>query len=297
MENVNRMVLFAKVIETKSFSETARRLGIGKSAVSMQISRLEEELGVRLLHRSTRKLTLTEAGEQYYYSCARILEEAELASEQIKHYKSEISGQLKFTSPVGFGNRVITPIISEFMARFPHLNIELILSDENEDLVDKGLDLAIRIAELEDSSLIARPIGNTPIILCASPLYLEKFGFPDSMESLNSHQWVLFPHLPAKITYQYDSTTHIIQPKGRIRVNNEQARLQLVLAGQGLSLMHLYDAWDSLQSGELIRILKNSPIPSTPITALYQSRKFLPKKISAFLDFLKEKLNNQPWIE
>ena len=296
MENVNRMILFAKVIENKSFSEAARRMNIGKSAVSMQITKLEEELGVRLLHRSTRKLVLTEAGEQYYYSCARILEEAELASEQIKNYKSEVSGKLKLTSPVGFGSRVITPIISEFMARYPDLEVDLLLSDENQNLAEKGLDLAIRIAELEDSSLIAKPLSKIPMILCASPAYVEKYGQPDSVAALNEHQWVLFSHTPTKIPYELNGEKYLIQPKGRIRVNNEQARLQLVLDGLGLSPMHIYDAWESLQTGKLMRISEHIPIPSTPVTALYQSRKYLPKKISVFIDFLKVKLDEEDWL-
>jgi len=296
MENLKRMILFAKVIETNSFSEAARRMNIGKSAVSMQITKLEEELGVRLLHRSTRKLVLTEAGEQYYYSCAKILEEAKLASEQIKNYKAEVSGKLKLTSPVGFGSRVITPIMSEFMARYPELEVDLLLSDENKNLAENELDLAIRIAELDDSSLIAKPLSKIPIILCASPEYIDKHGQPDSVTALNEHQWVLFSHTPTKIPYELNGEKYLIQPKGRIRVNNEQARLQLVLDGLGLSPMHIYDARESLQTGKLVRISEHIPIPSTPVTALYQSRKYVPKKISVFIDFLIDKLAEEDWI-
>lgn len=295
MKNLNRLLIFAKVVESKSFSKAAQQLGIGKSAVSMQVSQLEAELGVQLLHRSTRQLALTEVGEQYYFSCARIAEEVALASEQIKHYSKAVSGTLKLTCPVGFGNRVISPMLSEFIAQYPDLDIDMTLSDDNINLVERGLDLAIRVAPLADSSLIAKPLINAELLLCASPSYIEEYGVPQSIEALNEHQWVLFTHTPNRFQFTHKSKQYDIQPKGQVRVNNEQARLQLVLDGLGLSIMHAYDAWEYIQNGQLIKIPFDYPIPPTPVTALYQSRKFLPKKTTVFIAFLREHIKKQAW--
>ncbi|KPJ94509.1 MAG: hypothetical protein AMJ53_05140 [Gammaproteobacteria bacterium SG8_11] len=297
MENLNRMLLFAKVVESNSFSETARRLGIGKSAVSMQINRLEDELGVKLLNRTSRHLSLTEAGKHYYQNCARIAEEVNFANEQVKSLKDEVSGILKITCPVGFGNKVLVPAIKEFLTEHPHIEIELDLNDENVDLSKLGFDLAIRIAELPDSSMICRPLFDAPLVLCATPQYLESNGVPTSIEDLNNHLWVLFSHTPSRLKYEHNGQEYIINTKGRIKVNNETARLNFVLSHFGLSLMPIYDAWESIRKGKLTRLLENFDLPSVPINALYLDRKFLPKKITTFLDFTKNFIQQQGWIE
>jgi DNA-binding transcriptional LysR family regulator len=296
MENLNRMLLFAKVVESGSFSATARRLGIGKSAVSMQINRLEQELGVKLLNRTSRHLSLTEAGKHYYQSCARIAEEVSSANEQIKHLKHEVSGLLRITCPVGFGDKVIVPAIQNFLSQFPDIDIELDLNDKNMDLAEQGFDLAIRIAELPDSSLIARHLVDAPLVLCAAPQYLDSNGVPTSIEDLNNHQWVLFAHTPSQLKYIHQGQEYLINTKGRIKVNNEAARLKLVLANFGLALMPIYDAWEAVQEGKLIQLFKDFDLPGVPVTALYLDRKFLPKKITIFINFLKDFLWQQTWL-
>lgn len=296
MENINRMVLFAKVVESNSFSEAARRLGIGKSAVSMQINRLEQELGIKLLNRTSRHLSLTEAGKHYYQSCARIAEEVSSANEQIKNLRHEVSGLLRITCPVGFGNKIIVPAIREFLNQYSDIEIELDLDDRNVDLAEQGFDLAIRIAELPDSSLIARHLVDAPLVLCATPQYLEVNGIPTSIEDLNNHQWVLFSHMPSKLQYEHNGQEYIINTKGRVKVNNEAARLNLVLANFGLSLMPIYDAWSGIKEGKLTRLFKEYDLPGVPITALYLDRKFLPKKITIFIDFIKNFLLQQEWL-
>ncbi len=290
------MVLFAKVVESNSFSEAARRLGIGKSAVSMQINRLEQELGIKLLNRTSRHLSLTEAGKHYYQSCARIAEEVSSANEQIKNLRHEVSGLLRITCPVGFGNKIIVPAIREFLNQYSDIEIELDLDDRNVDLAEQGFDLAIRIAELPDSSLIARHLVDAPLVLCATPQYLEVNGIPTSIEDLNNHQWVLFSHMPSKLQYEHNGQKYIINTKGRVKVNNEAARLNLVLANFGLSLMPIYDAWSGIKEGKLTRLFKEYDLPGVPITALYLDRKFLPKKITIFIDFIKNFLLQQEWL-
>jgi len=295
IENLNRMLLFAKVVESNSFSETARGLGIGKSAVSMQINRLEEELGVKLLNRTSRHLSLTEAGKHYYQSCARIAEEVNFANEQIKTLQDEVSGILRITCPVGFGNKVLVPAIKNFLTEHPNIEIDLDLNDENVDLSKHGFDLAIRIAELPDSSMICRRLFDAPLVLCATPQYLESNDMPTSIEDLNNHPWVLFSHTPSRLKYEHNGQEYIINTKGRVKVNNETARLNLALSHLGLALMPIYDAWESIQEGKLTRLLENFDLPSVPITALYLDRKFLPKKITTFIDFTKLFIQQQGW--
>jgi DNA-binding transcriptional LysR family regulator len=296
LTNLNQMVLFAKVVETQNFSEAARQLGIGKAAVSMGISRLEEQLGMRLLHRTTRELSLTEAGKHYYQSCARIAEEAERANEQIKNFTHEVSGSLRMTCPIGFGNRILIPAVQEFLAQYPEIEIDLAMDDRSVNLVEEGFDLAIRIAYLSDSSLVAKPMVNARLVLCGSPAYFDQYGIPQTVAELEQHRWVLFSHFPTRIQHEHDGHQYVINTKGRVRVNNEQARLAFVLAGQGLSLMPIYEAWDAINDGRLQEITLDIPTPDIPITALYHDRKFLPKKITVFMEYLKSYLNSQAWV-
>ncbi len=297
MDNINSMLLFAAVVETQSFSRAAQNLGIGKSAVSMQIGRLEERLGIKLLNRTTRQLSLTEAGKVYYQSCARIAEEARFAHDQIKQLTDEVSGTLRLTCPVGFGNRVLIPAVSAFLQRYPALRLDIDLNDDSINLTEKGMDLAIRIAELSDSSLIARPLAQAPLVLVAAPDYLNRNGTPTALNELEQHQWVLFSHVPEVLHYDYQGQSFTIHTQGRVKVNNEAARLNLVLSGQGLGLMPIYDAWQALEQGSLVRLFSAIPLPHAPISALYQDRKFLPIKITVFLDYLHDHMQQQPWLQ
>ena len=295
-DKLNRMVIFARVVEAQSFSAAARQLGIGKSAVSMQITRLEQQLGVRLLNRTTRQLNLTEAGHQYYQSCALIAEEAARANEQVGKFKHELSGSLRITCPVGFGSRVLAPLLPRFMAQYPELELELNLEDRSVNLVEEAYDLAIRVAYLADSSLVAKPLVSVPLVICGSPAYFERHGIPQSIDVLQQHDWVLFSELPTRLQYEHAGQTYVINPKGRVKVNNEDTRLKLVLAGMGISIIPAYETWEASQAGELQQVLEAYPMPIVPITALYHHRKFLPRKIPVFTDFLKNYLQQQPWV-
>lgn len=295
MDKLNQMLTFAKVAETGSFTEAAAQLGVGKSAVSMAISRLEQQLDTRLLHRSTRQLRLTEAGERYYQACLRITEEVALADEQIQLLRDEVSGRLRITCPVGFANRVLLQALDQFMAQYPAINLELILDDKTINLVEEGIDLAIRIAELENSELVAKPLIHAPMVLCAAPSFIEKHGSPSRIEDLSHLPWVLYSHTPEYLRHEHDGQVYQIHTKGRIKVNNEQARLQLTLAGHGLALMPAYEAWDAMQNGQLIEFKMEIPIPTIPVTALYQNRKFLPRKLTVFMEFLHDHLQQRPW--
>lgn len=296
MDKLNQMLVFAKVAETLSFSVAARQLGVGKSAISMAVTRLEQSLGARLLHRTTRQLSLTEAGHRYNRFCANIADELASADEQVRTLSSGICGSIRITSPAGFGNRVLIPAAQRFMSLYPDVSLDLILEDRNLNLVEHEIDVALRIANLSDSELIARPLIQVPLVLCASPDFLKRHGTPASPEDLNDIPWVMFSHLPERLEHEHAGVRYVVQPRGKIRVNNEQARLQLVLDGAGLTLAPMYEVWDGIASGELTVIDFGFPLPATPITALYLNRRFLPRKIEVFIEFFQQYLSEMPWI-
>jgi len=295
MNNLNQMAVFAKVVESKSFSRAAEQLGIGKSAVSMRISQLEKELGIRLLHRTTRHLRLSEAGQAYYQGCIRVVEEAQRANDRAKTYKNDVSGFLKMTCPVGFGNRVLLPAMQTFLAENPNIEIELVQEDRDLNLVTEGIDLAIRVASLPDSSMIAKPLAATRVVVCASPDYFKKNGMPTSITDMENHPWILFSHVPARLKYQHNNQQYVINTRGKVTVNNEQARLTLAKAGFGLAFMPMYEAWEAINNGQLQEVTVETHAPLLPITALYHDRQYISTKIKIFIDFLRLYLNKQVW--
>jgi len=295
MNNLNQMAVFVKVVESKSFSKAAEQLGIGKSAVSMRISQLEKELGIRLLHRTTRHLRLSEAGQAYYQGCIRVVEEAQRANDRAKTYKNDVSGFLKMTCPVGFGNRVLLPAMQTFLAENPNLEIELVQEDRDLNLVTEGIDLAIRVASLPDSSMIAKPLAATRVVVCASPDYFKKNGMPTSITDMENHPWILFSHVPARLKYQHNNQQYVINTRGKITVNNEQARLTLAKAGFGLAFMPMYEAWEAINNGQLQEVTVETHAPLLPITALYHDRQYISAKLKIFIDFLHLYLNKQVW--
>lgn len=295
-DSITTMQLFVRVVEAESFSRAARQSGIGKSAASMQISRLEKQLGVKLLNRTTRQLSLTEAGRSYYQSCLRIVEEAQYAHEQLGKLSHQVSGRLRLTCPVGFGNRVVVPAVDRFLEAYPCIDLELDLSDIPRNLTEAGFDLAIRIGELDSSNLIARPLAKVALLLVAAPGYLARHGTPGGIGELAKHRWVLSSHTPRRLHYEHQGERYIIDTSGRITVNDENARTALVCQGHGLGLMPAYEAWEALERGQLVRLFEDYPIPASPISALYHDRRFLPQKVSAFIDYFREHLEEQIWF-
>ncbi|MEN8108909.1 MAG: LysR substrate-binding domain-containing protein [Pseudomonadota bacterium] len=193
MDDLRRMVIFYHVVDTQSFSGAARQLGIARSAVSRHISLLEKSIGVRLLNRTTRRLSLTEQGETYFQSCARIVAEAEMAMHRVRKLQDEPVGTLKVTAPSSLGNPLVTPLVSEFMQRYTTLNVELLLDDQVVDMVKEGIDVSIRVGWLDDSNFVARKLGDMPRLLCASPGYIKQQGKPESPAELAKHGSPLLP--------------------------------------------------------------------------------------------------------
>ncbi|MBT6118686.1 MAG: LysR family transcriptional regulator, partial [Rhodospirillaceae bacterium] len=196
MDHLAGMAVFAKVVEARSFTAAAEQLGLSKSAVSKQISRLEDRLGIRLLNRTTRRLSLTEAGAAYYERCARIVAEAEAADLAITHLQSEPRGVLQVNAPMSFGIAHVAPAIPDFLERYPELRVDMTLNDRVVDLVDEGFDVAIRIGALADSSLIARRLAESRMVAVAAPGYLQRHGAPDRPEDLERHNCLSYSYTP-----------------------------------------------------------------------------------------------------
>lgn len=288
MDDLRRMVVFYHVVQAQSFSGAARQLGIARSAVSRHIALLEKSTGVRLINRTTRRLRLTEAGEVYYRSCARIVEEAESATRQIGRLQEELRGTLKVAAPISLGNRFVNPLVREFMAQHAAVHVELLLDDEMIDMVQEGVDVSIRVGWLHDSSLIARKLGEWPRYLCASPDYIERHGQPSSVHELCEHEWLIFTRLPAPYHWVFSrgGESERIKVKGRLRSNNADAIHGSLLAGAGICAQASFLVADDIKAGRLVHLLPEYDCGNVGMYAVYQDRRYLQAKVRSFLDFI-----------
>ena len=292
MDTFSTIPVFTAVIELGSFSAAGQKLGINKSAVSKRISALERHLGVKLIQRTTRKLSLTEAGEQYYryiHQAQALINEGEDA---VGLLQGSPKGQLKVSIPMVFGRLHIAPLLSEFMLNFPDIKLTLIMDDKVVDLVEEGLDMALRIGALPDSSLIARKLSPCRSVVCASPNYLKKYGSPTRLAELKQHNCLYYSYFRAGIEWTFNGPNgrERIKPEGNIQVNNSDVLKQLMLDGVGIGQMPLFIVEAELASGELVAILEPYRLPEHAIYAVYPQREFMPAKLRVFLDFLQQKL-------
>lgn len=289
---------FAQVVEAASFSAAARTLGLSKSAVSKQVGRLEARLGVQLLHRTTRRLSLTEAGAVFYEGCQRMLAEAEAAERAVTHLAAAPRGHLRLNAPMSFGVLHLSPHLPDLLRRCPELTLDLALNDRLVDLVEEGYDLAIRIGRLPDSSLIARRLAPSRTVLCAAPAYLEAHGIPDRPRDLKRHACLLY-------SYQADGEAwRLTGPEGaervaiagRFRVNNGDALRQVALGGLGIARLPTFIVGDDLRAGRLQRILPDWEIAAeAAVHAVYPATRNLSPKVRAAIDFLAERFGDRPY--
>lgn len=292
MDDLRRMVIFSHVVEARSFSAAARRLGIAKSAVSRHIALLEKSVGVRLLNRTTRSLSLTEIGETYYQGCARIVAEAEEITRRISALQDQLSGTLRVASPIVLGNRFIAPLLADFIRRHPSLNAELLLEDQVVDMVESGIDVGIRVGWLRDSKLLARKIGESPRLLCASPEYIERRGQPEKPEQLVDHDWIIFSLLPTPYhwTFVKNGVQKRIQVKGRVKTNNADAVRSFLLNGAGLGALSDFIVADDIKAGRLVHLLPDYNCGSAGIYAVFMDRRYQQAKVRSFIDFINDEL-------
>ena len=297
MSNFGDLEIFARVVSAGSMSAAGRELGLSPAVVSKRLRRLEDRLGSRLLQRTTRQIALTEAGQGFYERVIAILAGVEEAEAFVSRRSALARGPLKVTAPTSFGRLHIAPHLGAFMEANPDLAINLILSDDFVDIVGDGYDVAIRIAELADSSLVARKIAPVRRILCATPAYIERNGSPQSFDDLNAHNCLTHVSGEAWRLQGPDGLVSF-RPNGALMTNSSEVVREAVLAGIGVGLRSTWDIGPALASGKLVQVLPDyEGSRNIAVHAIYPSRQFLPVKVRLFIDFLADLYGGVPYWE
>ncbi|MED5621210.1 LysR family transcriptional regulator [Ideonella sp. BN130291] len=299
MDDFKRMAVFAAVVRQRSMSAAARQLGLSTSAVSQQIRRLERSGAVTLLHRSTRKLTLTDAGERFYAECAAMVEAAERAQHQLQASRDAPSGELRLSAPVGFA-RHVAPALGGLLAAHPALTLRLQVDDAHIDLIEARIDLAVRFGRLPDSTWVARRLCHFALWLCASPAYLREHGEPTTPQDLLSHHWLGFARERGPMLLQLggpDAAAQVLRLEPRITSNNQLSLQQMCAAGLGLAVMGSLDVQDDLQAGRLVRVLPDWKVPPLDVWAVTPQRDAQPAKVRHAVTALHDYLLAQPGVE
>ncbi|MEX2696439.1 LysR family transcriptional regulator [Rhizobium mongolense] len=297
MTNLGDLEIFAKVVSTGSMSLAGRVLGFSPAVVSKRIKRLEDRLGTRLLQRTTRQISLTEAGQGFYDRVLGILAGLEEAEYYISGRSALMHGTLKISAPTSFGRMHIAPHLKAFMDAHPELAINLVLTDELSDIVGGGFDLAIRIAELTDSSLVARRLAPVRRLLCAAPTYLKMHGMPQSIDDLKNHR-CLPAHNNDLWRLEGPGGAMSLRPEGMLVTNSSEVIRETVIAGLGIALRSTWDIGDELKSGNLVQVLPAyEGSRNLALSAVYPSRQFLPAKVRLFIDYLADLYGPVPYWE
>ncbi|WP_027521085.1 LysR family transcriptional regulator [Bradyrhizobium sp. Ec3.3] len=291
MDKLASLRAFAKVVELGSFSEAGRALRLSRSAVSKYVGELEDELGVQLLNRTTRRVSPTENGQAYFERVLGIIGELEAADQAVSQSQAAPRGLLRVNAPMSFGTLRLGPAIAEFMQRYPELRIQLVLSDENVDPLQDGLDVTLRIADLESSSLIARKIVPIARLICASPDYFQRHGVPAHPNDLRDHNCLTYGFLSTGNQWKLSGKDgdHWIQPSWMLCVNNAEVLRDAAVAGRGIALLPVFIGEDALQTGRLRTCLDDYHAPPLALYALYPPTRHLALKVRLFIDFLVER--------
>jgi DNA-binding transcriptional LysR family regulator len=291
------MAVFAKVVESASFAAAARHFDMSPAMVSKHVSTLEERLGVRLLNRTTRRVSATEVGQDYYERSLRILSDLEDADRAAGNLQTAPRGLLRVTTSVSFGARQLAPLVAEYLAVYPEVSIELSLHDHYIDLLQERVDLAIRLGTLSDSSLIARKLCAVEMILCASPGYLRANGTPQKPHDLIKHNCLTHPASRAWTFSDRDGKDEVVRISGRLSANAGDALLALMVKDAGIALAPDYLVGDDLTAGRLVRLLPHYATRDTPVYAVYPHSHYLSAKTRTFIDFLASRLAHLPQIK
>ncbi len=283
------MSVFAGVVEAKSFSAAADKLGISKSLASRHVSALERSLSVKLLNRSTRKLSLTEAGATFYEHCARIVQEAELAVQRVTQMQSEPAGLVRVTAVPAFAVRHLLPALTDFHQRYPRIQVKLSCSNRTSDLSAEGFDLGIRVSAHPAPNLVARKLAVNRAVLCGSPAYLREHGVPRQVEDLRKHDCILFPPLAPKgvWTFRRNEQKYSVAVRGTLETDDMDAVRSAVLGGLGIGLLPSYMAGEDLREGRLVPLLRRFQAgPGSSIYLVYLPNRTLSSRVRAMIDFL-----------
>lgn len=272
LDELRAMAVFATVVRCGSFAAAARELGLTRAVVSHHVGALEARLGVPLAQRSTRSFSLTPAGEAFRVHCERLLDEAHDGLRGMELLRAEPRGEVRLTCSHHFGNKRILPALLAFRRRYPAIRLHIAMGDANIDLVQQGVDLAVRAGPLPDSNLYARPLVHEATMLCASPAYVRRFGMPASVEELRQHRWVVYP--PSQRSLQVRDAGRLVDVpvQGDVVTDSAVSRLAFVLAGEGIARLPAYDAAAPLAAGGLVRVLPEAATAPLDIFLVHSRR-------------------------
>jgi len=294
--NLNRLAAFAAVVESGSFTAAAEKLGLTKAMVSQHVSRLEKELGISLLTRTTRRVAPTETGTAFYADCAQALNGLEAAVARVGGGTGEPSGTLRVTAAEDYGAAVVVPALTGFMNQYPAMKVELVTTDQVVDLVAGRFDLAIRTGWLRDSGLRATRLGDFDQIVAATPAYLKKFGTPRRPADLAQHRWIAITVLRNPLTWTFtakDGNTQTVRVAAAVSTNSTASLRAFMREGIGISTLPNYMLDDDIRAGRLVRLLPNWSLPKGGVHAVYPNARYTSAKVRAFLDFLRNYLGSE----
>ncbi|RLQ87250.1 LysR family transcriptional regulator [Notoacmeibacter ruber] len=296
MTPTEELEIFSHVVSAGSLSAAGRELGLSPAVVSKRLRKLEDRLGTRLLQRTTRQIALTEAGQGFYERIVAVLAAVEEAEAFVSRRSAQAKGTLKISAPTSFGRMHIAPHLTSFMEAHTDLSINLVLSDEFVDIVAEGFDLAIRIAELPDSSLVARRLADVKRVLVASPAYISKHGQPQTFDDLDEHI-CLPPHNGEVWRLEGpDGEIRAFRPDGPLSTNSSEVLREAVVAGMGIALRSTWDVGPELAKGDLVHVLPEwGASKHIGLHAVYPSRRFLPIKVRLFIDYLADLYGPEPY--
>lgn len=300
MDRFTSMQLFIRLVDSGSFSRTAQDMNLSQPTVTKHIAAIEARLGVRLLNRNTRGMRLTEAGMLFYERCKIIQREVETADDMVTRLGERINGRLRVASSSGFGRRVVMPLAQEFMAGNPGVQFDLQFDDHMIDLVEHGIDVSVRMGKLADSTLGSRCLGVNPWVTVASPAYLARCGEPAHPSSLADHACIVYSSVQGDHLWHYadeKGAPIAVTVSGPLRANNISCVASAALDGIGIALLPQYIARRWIIRGTLNAILRDFPLPSQEIHAVYPSPRMIPAKVSAWIGFLQAQFAKDAWIE
>jgi DNA-binding transcriptional LysR family regulator len=291
MENLEAIAIFVKVVDAGSFTGAADALGTSQPVVSKSVTRLEQRLGVRLLNRTTRRISLTEAGTELYRQASKGLALLDDAQLDIGRYQTEPRGTLRISAPTSFTVLHLQRRLAHFLERHPHVTLDVVLEDRVVDLVEEGYDAAIRISVLSSSTLIARRLGPCKQVICASPAYLERHGAPEAVEDLLTHNCIVYTlgrDARAWRVLDEDGDERLLPVHGNAYVNSGVLEQVLALEGVGIAMLPSFYVGDALREGRLVRLLEHVRLPELGVYLVYPDRRNRLPKLQALLDFLVE---------
>ena len=296
MDRLESMTAFVGVARAGGFSAASRELGIPLATLSRRVAELESALGVRLLHRSTRQVVVTDAGRAFFAACQRALDDLRDAEDAVTSEHRTPRGDLLVTAPIAFGRLHLQPIALDFLATYPQINLRLQLIDKVLNIADEHIDLALRIARLPDSSLTARTLGSTRLVVCGSPAYLKAHGAPSRPEDLMQHDCIAWATLGPRDTWWFrgESGTDAQYPiRTRLATTLAESALDAAVAGIGLVQTTSYQASQAIGSGQLVVLLRKFECSTTPVSLVYVRDRLVPLKLRAFIDFVAPRLTER----